>query len=38
MGVDQFLAVKATADGRSGMPATRPWAVGNVSAAGNTSR
>jgi cyclopropane fatty-acyl-phospholipid synthase-like methyltransferase/DUF1365 family protein len=28
MGVDQFLAVKPAADGTSGMPATRPWAVG----------
>ena len=27
MGVDQFLAVKPTVDGVSGMPATRPWAV-----------
>ena len=27
MGVDQFLAVKPTPDGVSGMPATRPWAV-----------
>ena len=27
MGVDQILAVKQTADGRSAMPATRPWAV-----------
>ena len=27
MGVDQFLAVKPTADGASGMPATRPWAI-----------
>ncbi|MDQ6851159.1 MAG: cyclopropane-fatty-acyl-phospholipid synthase family protein [Actinomycetota bacterium] len=26
MGVDQFLAVKADADGASAMPATRPWA------------
>ena len=25
MGVDQFLAVKPTADGVSDMPATRPW-------------
>jgi cyclopropane fatty-acyl-phospholipid synthase-like methyltransferase/DUF1365 family protein len=30
MGVDQFLAVKATADGHSAMPATRPWAVGST--------
>jgi cyclopropane fatty-acyl-phospholipid synthase-like methyltransferase/DUF1365 family protein len=28
MGVDQFLAVKPTADGRSAMPPTRPWAIG----------
>jgi cyclopropane-fatty-acyl-phospholipid synthase len=28
MGVDQFLAVRTTADGVSQMPATRPWAVG----------
>ncbi len=28
MGVDQFLAVKPTADGVSAMPATRPWTVG----------
>ncbi len=27
MGVDQFLAVKATPEGRSAMPATRPWAA-----------
>ncbi len=27
MGVDQFLAVKPTADGTSAMPATRPWAA-----------
>ena len=26
MGVDQFLCVKPTAEGFSGMPATRPWA------------
>jgi cyclopropane-fatty-acyl-phospholipid synthase len=26
MGVDQFLCVKPTSDGRSAMPATRPWA------------
>ena len=25
MGVDQILAVKPTADGRSGMPAVRTW-------------
>jgi cyclopropane fatty-acyl-phospholipid synthase-like methyltransferase/DUF1365 family protein len=31
MGVDQFLAVRPTADGESAMPATRPWAVGNPS-------
>ena len=30
MGVDQFLAVKPTADGVSAMPATRPWAVGTT--------
>ena len=27
MGVDQFLAVKPTEHGVSGMPATRPWAA-----------
>ncbi|WP_375476257.1 class I SAM-dependent methyltransferase [uncultured Jatrophihabitans sp.] len=27
MGVDQFLCVKPTVDGGSGMPATRPWAL-----------
>ena len=27
MGVDQFLAVKSDADGRSSMPAARPWAA-----------
>jgi cyclopropane-fatty-acyl-phospholipid synthase len=26
MGVDQFLCVRSTVDGVSGMPATRPWA------------
>jgi cyclopropane fatty-acyl-phospholipid synthase-like methyltransferase/DUF1365 family protein len=26
MGVDQVLCVRSTADGTSGMPATRPWA------------
>jgi cyclopropane-fatty-acyl-phospholipid synthase len=26
MGVDQFLAVRASGDGTSAMPATRPWA------------
>ncbi|MEO9138659.1 MAG: cyclopropane-fatty-acyl-phospholipid synthase family protein [Jatrophihabitans sp.] len=31
MGVDQFLAVKPSADGVSNMPATRPWAVGITS-------
>jgi cyclopropane-fatty-acyl-phospholipid synthase len=31
MGVDQFLAVRPTPDGESGMPGTRPWAVGNPS-------
>ncbi|WP_460604316.1 class I SAM-dependent methyltransferase [Jatrophihabitans fulvus] len=30
MGVDQFLAVKPTAEGHSGMPSTRPWAVGTT--------
>jgi cyclopropane fatty-acyl-phospholipid synthase-like methyltransferase/DUF1365 family protein len=30
MGVDQFLAVKPTADGVSGMPETRPWTVENL--------
>jgi cyclopropane fatty-acyl-phospholipid synthase-like methyltransferase/DUF1365 family protein len=30
MGVDQFLCVKATDDGVSGMPATRPWTADNV--------
>lgn len=29
MGVDQFLAVKPSADGVSGMPAMRPWAIEN---------
>jgi cyclopropane fatty-acyl-phospholipid synthase-like methyltransferase/DUF1365 family protein len=29
MGVDQFLVVKAAADGSSAMPATRPWAIGD---------
>ena len=27
MGVDQILAVRPTPDGRSGLPADRPWAV-----------
>jgi cyclopropane-fatty-acyl-phospholipid synthase len=31
MGVDQFLAVKPSADGRSDMPWTRPWSVGTTS-------
>ncbi len=32
MGVDQFLAVRPTAEGGSGMPATRPWVLGTNSA------
>ncbi len=31
MGVDQFLAVRPTSDGETGMPATRPWALGTNS-------
>ena len=32
MGVDQFLAVKPSAAGVSGMPATRPWAIADTTA------
>ena len=38
MGVDQFLAVRPTADGQSGMPATPPDAVQPTDAVGTTRR